>query len=140
MVTVAVNRVDAVKGAAGVKVAVLPEAVTVPVIAVVPGPVKVKVVALMVEASRAVLNVAVTTVVRETAVAVSAGAVETTVGAAGGGGGGVLDPPPPQAAAKELKSARRRIEDRLITSLIEDFLVALFAVTNIPHEETSGQT
>jgi hypothetical protein len=111
-----------------VKVAVVPEAVTVPAIAVAPGPAKVKVVAVIVAGSMATLNVAETTVLMDTEVAVSDGTVDTTVGAAGGGGGGGgLDPPPPQAAAKELKSAKRRKENRFITTFIEDLPVALLA-------------
>jgi hypothetical protein len=80
-VIVAVNKVEAVNGAAGVKVAVLPEAVTEPATAVAPGPVKVKVAAVIVAGSMARLNVAETTVLRATPVEVSAGIVETTVGA-----------------------------------------------------------
>jgi hypothetical protein len=111
-----------------VKVAVVPEAVIVPATAVAPGPAKVKVVALIVEASIETLNVAVMIALRATPVEVSAGTVDTTVGAAGGGGGGGgLDPPPPQAALKELKSAKRRKEKRFITTFIEDLPVALLA-------------
>ena len=110
------------------KVAVVPEAVIVPAIAVAPGPVKVKVVAVIVAGSMATLNVAETTVLMDTEVAVSDGTVDTTVGAAGGGGGGGgLDPPPPQAAAKEPKSTKRRKENRFITTFIEDLPVALLA-------------
>ena len=98
--------------------AVLPETVTAPATVVVPGPVKVKVVAVIVEASIAKLNVALTTVLRATAVAISAGTVDTTVGAAGGGGGGGVDPPPPQPATSRLKTAKSGRENRRVRPLI----------------------
>jgi hypothetical protein len=66
----------------GVKVATLPEQVTVPATGVVPGPVTVKVVAgdASVEHFIASLNLAVSTCVRLTPVAVFLGTVNTTAG------------------------------------------------------------
>ena len=64
----------------GVKVAVEPAKVTAPATGVVPGPVKVKVVVLMVAGFMAWLKVAVTTVLGQTPAAPFAGVSETTVG------------------------------------------------------------
>jgi len=82
VVMVAVNKVLAARLLAGVKVAVAPTKATVPATGVVPGPVKVKVVPLIVAGSIAVLNVAETFWLMGTFVAPLTGIVAMTVGGA----------------------------------------------------------
>jgi hypothetical protein len=79
---VAVNKVLAARLLAGVSVAVAPTKATVPVTGVIPGPVKVKVVPLIVAGSIAVLNVAETFWLVGTFVAPLTGIVAMTVGGA----------------------------------------------------------
>jgi hypothetical protein len=77
---VAVYRVFTASAADGVKVATLPVQLTVPNTAVVPGPVKVKVVVVSVEHFIASLKVALSTWLMGTAVAPFTGIVDMTVG------------------------------------------------------------
>ena len=79
VVIVAVNKVLVARTAVGVKVAVVPARVTVPVTGVAPGPVTVNVAPLIVAGFIASLNVAEIGVFTATAVAPLAGTVETTV-------------------------------------------------------------
>ena len=80
VVTVAVNEVLLARTAVGVNVAVLPAYVTVPATGVVPGPVTVKVAALIVAGFMTSLNVAEIAVLTATAAAPFAGTVEMTLG------------------------------------------------------------
>jgi hypothetical protein len=75
-----VKRVLDARIAVGVNVAVLPEYVTAPLTVAAPGPVKVKVAAVIVAGFMASLNVAEMTAVTGTAVAPLSGTVETAVG------------------------------------------------------------
>jgi hypothetical protein len=96
---VAVYWVLAARLAAGVKVAVLPLTLTVPVTAAPPVVVfKVKVVVFSVEFVIGTEKVADTEVLSATPVALLAGLVEDTVGGVGAAGELLLLPPPPQAA------------------------------------------
>jgi hypothetical protein len=81
VVTVAVNKVPLARAVVGVNVAVVPAKETVPITGVAPGPVKVKVAALMVAGFIGSLNVAETSVLTGTPAAPIVGTVETTVGA-----------------------------------------------------------
>jgi hypothetical protein len=81
VVIMAVYRVPFASPVAGVNVAVVPANATVPVTGVTPGPVKVKVAALIVAGFIASLNVADTRVFRGTPVPPIVGTVEMTVGA-----------------------------------------------------------
>jgi hypothetical protein len=80
-VIVAVYTVPVARAVVGVNAAVVPAKVTVPATGVAPGPVKVKVAALIVAGFMASLNVAETAVLTGTPVAPIVGTVETTVGA-----------------------------------------------------------
>ncbi len=81
VVIVAANKVPVESVVVGVNVAVVPAKVTVPATGVTPGPVKVKLAALIVGGFIGSLNVAETTVLTGTPVAPIIGTVETTVGA-----------------------------------------------------------
>jgi hypothetical protein len=81
VVIVAVNKVPVASAVVGVNVAVVPAKETVPITGVAPGPVKVKVAALIVAGFIGSLNVADTGVLTGTPVAPIVGTVETTVGA-----------------------------------------------------------
>ncbi|HXO04189.1 MAG TPA: hypothetical protein VN884_01015 [Candidatus Sulfotelmatobacter sp.] len=81
VVIVAVNSVPLARTVVGVKVAVEPANVTVPITGMAPGPVKVNVDTLIVAGFMASLNVAETAVLTGTPVAPIVGTVETTVGA-----------------------------------------------------------
>jgi hypothetical protein len=81
VVIVAVNKVLVARTVVGVNVAVVPAKVTEPATDVAPGPVKVKVAALIVAGFIGSLNVADTEVLTSTPVAPIIGTVETTVGA-----------------------------------------------------------
>lgn len=94
VVTVIVNTVLAARRLVGVKVATfpVPAYATVPGTAVVPGPVRVKVLPVMVRGSIASLKIAATCVLIATPVAPQLGLVEITVGAVVSGARAVVKP------------------------------------------------